>query len=189
MSQKNKAFVGWLAFLFVCIHISALFIFASPHQFGLNRGKRLVNAYVSPLFSQSWSMFAPCPIVKGKIHVKIQYDDETIDWFDPRENDRKWHGYLRGSHHGDLILLEANVLHYIWTDLDEFNLKLNEPVPDYMVEPFRETGGYVHARRYAYGVARNRSKKQPEKMWVRVEIEHLETGESGIVELPEMMWW
>ena len=189
MSQKNKTIIGWAAFIFVCFHLVAIFIFASPYQFGLQRGKKLVSPYVTPLFEQSWSMFAPCPVVNGKIWVKIEYKDEVVDWFDPRENDRKWHKWLRCSHHGDRILLEANVLHYIWAEAEEFGLAYDEPIPESLIEAFRETAGYVYAKRYSYGVARNYADKEPEKIWVRAEMENLKTGDSGSFELPPMTWW
>ena len=189
MSQKNKTIVGWLAFFFVCFHVAAIFIYGAPYQFGLQKGQKIVTPYISPIFEQNWSMFAPCPVVDGKVYVKIEYEDETVDWFDPRASDRKWHRWLRGSHHGDRLLLEANVIHYIWAEVEEFGLKYNEEIPDNLIEPFRETGGYVTAKRYSYGVARNYSDKQPKKIWVMAEMTNLLSGESGQFVLPEMTWW
>lgn len=189
MSKRNKTIAGWVAFLFVCFHITALFVYASPFQFGFDKGKKLVTPYVSPLFEQTWSMFAPCPVVTGKIYVKIEYHDETIDWFDPRKNDRKWHKILRGSHHGDRVLLEANVLHYIWDQAEELQLAYDEPIPENLIDVYKESGGYVFAKRYGYGVARNQRNKEPEKIWIKADMMNLQTRESGVLELPVMTWW
>ena len=188
MSKRNKRIAGWIAFLFVCFHVSALFIFASPQNFGLNKGKKVVAPYVVPLFEQTWSMFAPCPLVTGKLKVKIEYQDKTIDWFYPVNNSRKWHSYLRASHHGDLVILEANLISWLLVDMNEFNLSLNDTIPAYLTEEFKHAHCYFLIRRYIYGLSKKMEDHEPVRAYVKAEMRNVKTNESGTLELPVYQW-
>jgi hypothetical protein len=188
VNQKNKIIAGWIAFFFVIFHITALFIFASPPGFGLKAGKKIVSPYVVPLFEQTWSMFAPCPVVTGKLKIKIQYEDHETDWFYSIDNSRKWHSYLRGSHHGDLVILESNLVSWLKVDLNDFNLGLDGSVPRHLTSTFKEGHAYYLVRRYVYGWSKKLSDKKVTKAFVKVEMENVKTGEKGVFEMPEYQW-
>ena len=188
MKEKNKIIVGWLAFLFVVFHLSALFIFASPPQFGLQKGKKAVSPYVVPLFEQTWTMFAPCPVVTGKMKMKITYDSGDTEWFYPAENSRHWHQYLRGSHHGDLVILESNLLHWLKVDLEDFNLAYEGECPAYLEEAFKHGHSYFLISRYAYGWALKTKDEVPVSAEVIAELENVKTGETGDFRLPIYTW-
>ncbi|MBD3637107.1 MAG: hypothetical protein HUJ25_07140 [Crocinitomicaceae bacterium] len=188
MSEKNKIIAGWVAFLFVVFHLSAIFIFAAPYQFGWQPAKRFVNPYVTPLFQQDWSMFAPCPYVEGKLRVKIIYEDETTDWFYPNDNAKKWHRYLRFSHHGDLVILETNLMHFVYMDMVELGIEIGEPIPEHLISIYKDTRSWNLIRKYVYGVSKNRSEREPIQIKVIAELHNVITDKSGELELPTFKW-
>lgn len=188
MNERNKIITGWIAFIFVVFHLSALFLFAAPAQFGLLKGKKFVSPYVVPLFEQSWSMFAPCPVTTGKIKVKIQYADESTDWFYPGENAQKWHQYLRASHHGDLVILESNLIYWLTVDLDDFNLPYEGQCPSYLIEAFKHAHSFHLIGRYVYGWGLKNNNQPPISARVEVDLHNVKTGEKGTFKMPVYQW-
>ena len=188
MKEKNKILAGWIAFIFVVFHLSALFIFASPPQFGFQKGKKFVSPYVVPLFEQTWAMFAPCPVATGKFKMKITYDSGETEWFYPGETASDWHQYLRGSHHGDLVILESNLLYWLRVDLQDFNLPYEGQCPAYLEETFKQGHSYYLISRYAFGWGLKKGDQTPISAEVMAEMRNVKTGEEGTFTLPTFTW-
>lgn len=188
MKQKNKTIAAWIAFLFVVLHLTFISLYAAPPAYVSAPVKAVVTPYVSPLFEQSWSMFAPCPVVSGHLKVKITYATKEMDWFYPTKEPREWHSYLRGSHHSELVLLEANMIYWVNCDVQDLQLNLSEPIPDYLIDSFKHGYSYWMMNRYLYGLALKISDEKPLKAEVIAELNNVKTGEEGFLTYPPMEW-
>ena len=173
--------------MFVLFHSISLFIYAAPASIVPGGGKKIVSPYVYPLFDQTWSMFAPCPTVDGKIKVNIQHKNGETGWFYPLESDLSWHRTLRMSHHGEMALLELNLIYWVMLDKVDFNLQYDEallyPISDY----FKDGYSYILLKRFVYGIAVN-LELEPISAEVVCEIEEVDTGVSGDLIIPEFKW-
>ena len=97
MTERNKLIAGWLAAVFLLFHTTFIFIYASPGHLISSKAKAFVNPYVSPLFEQSWAMFAPCPLIDGGIEFRIFTENDTTDWLRPAEDPIFWHRLISES--------------------------------------------------------------------------------------------
>lgn len=185
MKPKNKILAGWIAFLFVLFHLSAIFIYAAPASYMPAPAKRFVNPYVTPLFEQTWSMFAPCPVVGGKMHVQLIYEDETTDWIEPTANDRRWHKYLRVTHHADLALLESNILYWVDYDVRDLGISYTDHVPEDLRALLKQGYSYLMLRRYVYRFGYIYKGEYPIAASVIMDVNNAESGVEGSVRFPE----
>ncbi|MBK6527358.1 MAG: hypothetical protein IPG07_18465, partial [Crocinitomicaceae bacterium] len=80
MTKSNKILLGWLAFIFVVVHSTAIFIYAFPEQYISPGLKNTASVYVHPVFEQTWSLFAPAPLNDTKLRVKYYFEDDSTDW-------------------------------------------------------------------------------------------------------------
>lgn len=188
MNSKNKKKLGWLAFIFVIFHSLSLFIYAFPQSLISSRAHEIVEPYVYPMFQQKWSMFAPCPLITSSLEMKIHYENDSIDWFSPASEAGIWHSYLRVTHHAELALLEANILHWIYVDVKDLNLMLNEPIPDHVIPLFYEGHSYNLLRRYIYGNSLKIKGKEPSYAEVRCSFYNVKEERGGDIYLPMFKW-
>lgn len=188
MTVRNKIIAGWIAFLFVIFHCTSIFIYASPSNRLVPALKSFVTPYVEPLFEQQWSMFAPCPVMDGGISMKFYTKDDSTDWIRPAKDAIFWHRWTRITHDGEIALLESNLIHWVNADVIDLNLSLNDPMPDDKIKFFKEGYSYVLLMRYAYGTAKNIGIDRPLSCQMKCDLENVETGEKGMIDIPEFKW-
>ena len=183
MAKKHKILIGWLGFIFVCLHISILFVYAAPRQVIPDKTKKAVVPYVEPLFRQKWAMFAPCPVVGGQLKYRLIYEQDTTDWEYKFADAAEWHAVLRGSHHSDLMLLESNLVFWVNYELENLGMGLNHRMTPNEDEIFRESEAYLLNYRLAKGLARQ-AEQYPIEVEIAYELENVKTGEEGVFYLP-----
>ncbi|UKN03004.1 DUF5819 family protein [Paracrocinitomix mangrovi] len=184
MSPKIKVIIGWLAFLYIVFHFVFVALFAAPSQFVPAKVKNFTKPYVTPFFMQSWSMFAPCPVVKGRVKLNIVTENDSTGWFYATENYESGYDYLRFTHHGDIMLMEANIIHWINYDKRDIGLKLNEPIPDDYVEFVKKGNGYWMLKKFSRRIAEIKLGEKSSRVYSIIELEDVKSGESGIIEYP-----
>ncbi|MEX1002791.1 MAG: DUF5819 family protein [Crocinitomicaceae bacterium] len=185
MKRKNKILVGWLAFLFVIFHMSCLFIHAAPSQIIPDRYKEKVSAYIDPLFRQNWSLFAPCPVIDGRVKMKINFQKDSIDWHYPFAGDVYWHSIFRGSHHSELALLESHLVFWLGRDLEGMQFAFSEELTGEKLAEFNKGKSYVLYRRYAVGISKKMD-KEVVSVELACELKNVKTDEEGTFYLPAM---
>jgi len=186
--KSNKILLGWLAFIFVAGHCLAIFIYAFPENLIPVSFKRVSSHYVSPVFEQTWSLFAPAPIHDDKLRVKYYFGKDSIDWFEPMAEIHQQHALYRCSYHGDLALGESNLLYYTGNDLVWMGLSMYEPIPEDSAAAFRNTSSYWMMQHFLYGMSDYLFEKYPDSAWAECTFTNVKTGESGQVVLPFFQW-
>lgn len=183
---KQKIWIGWLAFLFIVIHFVFILAYALPPEFSNSSLKSFATPYVEPVFTQHWSMFAPCPITNASVEIKFYFDgNDSTDWVSPTEDARNIHGWLKGTHHGELVLAESNLMYWLGLDLDRMGIEIGDPFPLYRTSEFQQGYSYFKIKDYIEGNALYLYDKEVVHAKIRCDLEDVVTGERGVLELPE----
>lgn len=189
MNEKNKIRIGFAAFLFVVFHTLLICIYAAPQGVVPNRLKELSSTYVYPIFDQQWSMFAPCPTMDHEVEIRYQWEGgDSTGWIFPNSEVQQYHRWLRGSHHGELMLAEYNLLYWVSRDMSELGLSLNTRVSGYNREKFFGGYSYNMAKSYAFGMATYLFDKTPVHAEMRCHFHNVVTDEKGWLIIPEFKW-
>ncbi|MBN4071095.1 hypothetical protein JYT72_01165 [Crocinitomix catalasitica] len=189
MKEKNKIRIGFAALFFVISHTLLICIYAAPPGVVPERLKTISSAYVYPIFDQRWGMFAPCPLHDHEVELKYVFEDgDSTEWIKPNESAIKYHRWLRGSHHGELILAEYNLLFWVHADVVALELEYDKKVPNEKRAEFFEGYSYFMAKRYAYGNAYYLYDKEPVYALMKCHFLNIKTGEAGYIILPEFKW-
>lgn len=148
LENKKKIWIGRLAIFFVFFHFLFILINTLPDNFTSSQTKAITNKYVSPIFSQKWSMFAPCPLWED--HIKFQFikDNHQTEWFEPSTSYKTTHDYFKFLHYGDLLLGESNMLYWIRTDLHQIGVTEQREISIKEEEAFKKTTGYSLLKKY-----------------------------------------
>ena len=188
MSTANKIRIGWVAFTFVVAHFAMIVIYAFPAQYMPESLKSVSQGYVYPVFEQSWSLFAPCPLVDGHLRVKYYFENDSTDWINPIAEAEKVHSMFRITYHADLILGESNVWFWVVGDLQDMGLSPYESFPADSTDAFKYTASYWRLLYYLKGNADYLYDEQPVRAFVECSFENVSTGEKGVMILPEFNW-
>lgn len=188
MSTINKIRLGWVAFTFVVMHFVMIIIYAFPAPYMPEGLRTISSAYVYPVFEQSWSLFAPCPLVDNHLRVKYYFENDSTDWINPIANAEKMHAILRFTHHGDLALGQSNLLFWLAGDLQEMGLSPYQSFPEDSSAAFKYTASYWRMLYYLKGNANYLYDKEPISAYAECSFENVMTGEKGVIILPEFIW-
>lgn len=180
MENKKKIRLGWLAFCFVVFHIGTILITTFPENYTGKNAQTISNYYVSPLFSQSWSMFAPCPTTEHTLKFKLNFEADTTDLIVPSINNIKYHSLYRFTHHGDLAVGEYNLLYWIKLDLDKLNIKPNSKIIESKTVELKKTKGYFLLKQYLTGYSNNEVGKKPISVDVQLHYFDVTTNQLDI---------
>lgn len=185
-TEKRHKFYGWIAFVFVIFHFGFVFIYATPVSVFGEDSKAMVERYVSPVFSQKWSLFAPCPIVNAYTEVAFEFEGEKkTDWIKVGDEPLRKHSFTKGLHYGELVLIESNLMFSVNADLEEVGLEAGSMPSKEKLDRYVYLGRSVHrVRRYLYGLAFYLFNEKPTKGYFRCWRNNVETGLGGIIELP-----
>ena len=165
---RTKKKLGWIAFLFVVFHFLAIIITILPDSYSNNNVKKVSNYYVNPMFSQSWSMFAPCPLTDNNLEYQFFYYNDTSQLIKPSILNFKYHTIYRFTHHGDLAVGEYNLLYWIKLDLDKLNIEPNRIITPKEFELFKRTNGYFYLKSYLNGASLNTISSKPDSILVNL---------------------
>jgi hypothetical protein len=181
---KNKIWLGWCAFLFVVFHFTCLFFSALPSRFSNQKMKQVADFYIEPVFSQSWGMFVPTPIIDGHVEIKFYFEQDSTDWIAPTEDARKIHSFFPGTWNEELIIGESNLIYYLNVDLVEMGWEMGEPFPDELMERFHKGYSFFKIKYYIQGYGRYLFDRTPSKALFRCYLRDVVAKKSGLVELP-----
>jgi hypothetical protein len=159
--KTTKKWLGYLALFFVIFHFTAILVTTFPVNYTSKTAQSYFRVYVKPLFSQRWSMFAPCPLTNHQLKFKLYYNNEQTDTITPSLTYFKYHSWLRFTHHGDLATGEYNLLYWIYLDLDTLNIEPFIEVSDAQKQEFYKTRGYFLLKNYLTGYALKSYHKKP----------------------------
>ena len=188
VSHQNKIRIGWCAFLFVLFHTVTIIVYAFPAGY-IPRSLQSASAhYVQPVFEQTWSLFAPCPVNDGKIEVKYYFEDDSTDWINPLKEQLEIHSRLRFTHHGELAIGYSNLLFYVANDLQVKGLSIYEPFPPDSTAAYRTTSSYWLMRQFIYGISDFTYGKYPVRALAKCHYRNVKTKEEGTLLLPEFNW-
>jgi hypothetical protein len=188
VTKSNKILLGWLAFIFVVVHSTAIFIYAFPEQYMPASAKNVTSVYVYPVFDQMWSLFAPAPLHDTKFMVKYYFEGDSTDWIEPMKDAYALHSIYRGSCHGDLAVGESNLLYYIADDLQWKGISLFKPFPADSASSYMQTASYWMTRNFIYGSSDYLFNKRPVRALAECSFRNVKTNESGTLILPEFSW-
>mgnify|MGYP000201869384 CR=1 FL=1 len=183
-TTKNKIWIGWLALLFIVVHFGLIISYALPAKFSSTKLRSVAIPYVEPVFTQRWSMFAPCPIIDATVEVKFYFENDSTSWISPTENARKKHSWYRGTYHGELVLAESNLMYWLGLDLDAMGVKTGDSFPIERTSEFHKGYSYFKIKDYISGNARYLYGVNPTKGLIRCYIENVVTKETGVIVLP-----
>lgn len=174
MDNKKKIRLGWLAFSFVIFHFGAILLTTFPENYSSKRAKTIANYYVKPLFTQTWSMFAPCPTTAHTLRFRLNYDNDTTDLITPSEYTHQQHSLYRFTHHGDLATGEYNLLYWIKLDLIDCHITPNQNVSSSAQYEFKKTTGYFLLKNYLNGYSNNLKQTKPNSAYVELDYFNIE---------------
>lgn len=184
-TSKYKIWGGWLAFTFVLLHFGFIIVYALPDQFSNPKLKTFTTPYVEPVFSQTWGMFAPCPTINSSVELKYYFKDDSTDWIDPNAGARAGHAMWRGSHHGELMLAESNLMYWIELDLKGVGVEIGGDFSVGQTQEYYKGYSYFQVENYLLGNAYYLLGKKPTSARIRVYMEDVISGKSGVTELPK----
>lgn len=103
--------------LFLIIHTSFTLLYVLPENISSDYLKEKSKGYITPLFDQSWSLFAPVPEVNKKVFVSYQYkNNEWSEWENPFANYVYAHQSGRMSANAKIVFSISNTLHYLYNE-------------------------------------------------------------------------
>lgn len=184
--QVNKIVLGWLAFIFIVFHVGAVFNSALPAPYRSEKIRNATSFYVTPIFTQSWALFAPCPVIDAKMDVQFFFENDSTEWIRPSDDYGYWHSILRGSHHGELIVGESNIVYWLMVDLSDLNLTIEDEIPTGLIDSYLKGHSYYKIRNYVSGLSRYLFDKKPKGARVKFDLTNVNTGEHGILQLPKI---
>jgi len=84
MKKKTVVFIPIALVLVLTIHFSIVLISVIPYSPIYYKTNTIVSAYVNPLFTQVWTLFAPDPVNSNDaLQIKLELNDGTeTDWID-----------------------------------------------------------------------------------------------------------
>lgn len=185
MPSKEKIVWGKVALLFVAVHFTFIFFYALPDSMANKRLKSMTTAYVEPIFSQKWAMFAPCPIING--HVEVCYvfeNNDSTGWISPTEQARFIHNWTKGLHFGELVLAESNLVYWLTLDLDYFKINDQDRIPADQLATFYEGYSYYKIKDYLFGNAIYLYDQVPKTAEIRFRLKDVTTNHERLVLLP-----
>jgi len=177
-----------VAFSLVVAHFAMIVIYAFPSNYMPESFKSVSQGYVYPVFEQSWSLFAPCPLIDGHLRVKYYFENDSTAWVNPIAEAEKVHAMLRFTHHADLVLGESTVLFWVVGDLQEIGLSPYESFPVDSADAFKNKASYGRLLYYLKGNADYLYDKKPIRAVAECSFENVATGEKGKMILPEFNW-
>lgn len=183
--QNNKIWIGWLAFLFIIVHFCLIVFYALPEQISNAKLKSFSTPYVEPVFTQTWGMFAPCPVVNSVVDIQFFFGADSTDWVNPVDNAAAMHGYLKGSHHGELVLSASNLYYWLSVDLDQMDVEIGDEFPTDRMNEFYEGYSYFKIHNFIRGNGLYLYDSQVDSANVRFHLEDVVTKEKGTVVLPK----
>ncbi len=189
--ELSKSKIGWgrVALFFIVLHFCLIFVYALPDSFSYQPLKTYVKPYVEPVFTQQWSMFAPCPVIDAHVEVRYWFENgDSIGWISPTENARLMHSWLKGSHHGELVLAESNLMYWLSLDLDYLNYKVNSDFPGDQLENFYKGYSYFKIKDYLFGNAMYLFEKAPKSGQLRCYLKDVVTGTEDRITLPKYVY-
>lgn len=155
IENKNIKWLGRGAFLFIILHFVTILITTFPESYSSPDIQRVSNYYVKPIFTQSWRMFAPCPLTDNTLEYTLYYNGDSTNLIKPSIRNLKYHSMFRFTHHGDLIIGEYSLLYWIKRNLDELNIPSNHTLTAEELNSFKKTNGGFYLRNYVKGAALN----------------------------------
>jgi hypothetical protein len=155
IENNNKKWLGRGAFLFVVFHFVTILITIFPESYTSPMAQEVSNYYVKPIFTQSWGMFAPCPLTDNNLEYKLYYNGDSTDVIKPSISNFKYHSIFRFTHHGDLIVGEYNLLFWIKKDFDKLNVTPNHILTRDEVKEFKKLSGSFYLKNYLKGASLN----------------------------------
>ncbi|NOQ70815.1 MAG: hypothetical protein GQ574_02370 [Crocinitomix sp.] len=182
---KNKIWIGWLAFLFIIVHFSFIFIYALPAQLSNPQLRSAITPYVEPVFTQTWGMFAPCPTVNSSVEIIFFFGEDSTGWVNPIADAEGKHFYLRGSHHSELVLSGSNLYYWLSTDLQQMGLEFGDDFPSHRMSEFYAGESYYKIRNFIRGNAYSLYDSVVDSARIRFHLEDVVTGEKNSIELPQ----
>ena len=155
IENKNKKWLGRGAFLFVVFHFVTILISTFPESYTNSTAQSISNYYVKPIFLQSWSMFAPCPLFDNNLEYKLYFDGDSTEMIKPSITNFKYHSIFRFTHHGDLAIGEYNLLFWIKKELDDIKVEPNHVLTPPEIKKFKKTSGSFYLKNYLKGISLN----------------------------------
>lgn len=150
--------------------------------------KNAVTPYVSPVFEQTWSLFAPCPLMEQHIRIRYYFEDDTSEWVSPMKSDLEMHSFWRVSHHGELALGEYNLLHFVRSDLEDMGMSVMSPFENDSIPAFMGTSGYWMLYRFIYGTSVKIFHKEPLKADAECTYRNVKTDQVNTILIPDFSW-
>ena len=188
MKQSNKIWLGWFAFAFVVWHTVSIFIYAFPEEYTPAPLKRFVTPYVSPVFEQTWSLFAPCPLYEQHLRIRYYFENDTTGWISPMQHDLEQHRFWRASYHGELALGEFNALHFLRNDMLEMGLSVEEPFPLDSLSTLSTKSSYWILWRFIYGTSEKIFGEAPVMADVECSYKNVKSNRQNVFVLPGFKW-
>lgn len=137
ITPKNKTIFTLAGLGLLFMHFSATFFYVAPPSWTGERLKIYSGYYILPLFHQSWSLFAPAPMVNKKVTIDIISEDGKVIkevFFDDMID---WHEKVRMGASGRFVMLRGNTLHSVYSTY--LHLKNNVKNPNQNISQFRES--------------------------------------------------
>lgn len=178
--------MGLAAFFFVVIHFSFVIVYAWPEPLKPKVLHHFTKAYVEPVFTQRWSMFAPCPTINSRVEINYFFSaSDSTGWIRPTSEAIEVHDYFPALHYGELVLAESNLDYWLGLDIDYMDLSVNDPFPVDQKEAFYKGYSYYKIRNFAEGWAHYLYERRVIAAKVRFIREDVTTGEVEVFVLPQ----
>ncbi len=150
--------------------------------------KKIATPYVEPIFTQKWSMFAPCPTINAHVQMKFYFQDDSTEWISPTSDAQKVHGWIKASHHAGLVLGESNLAYWLSLDLDQLGIGIGDSFPEDRIEDYQKGYSYFKVKNYLSGNANYFFDKDVVSAKIRFELEDVVSTKKGMLELPVFVY-
>lgn len=124
-TNKRQIVIIRIAIFFILFHLTNLFIANIPVEILPQKYSAFSQRYLSPFFSQKWSMFVPSPVIHGQIYLKIYTENDTIEWVRPYEKEINMQHKIPFLHYDDLAIGIENINYLTTYDLESNSFPKN----------------------------------------------------------------
>jgi hypothetical protein len=114
-----RACTGIVLVLFFLFHIFCTLFYTLPDNFVPQSAYEYSKKYMTPLFDQGWSLFAPVPEVNKKVYVRYCNKDNWSEWQEPFDPYLQAYQKNRISVSGKIVLAMNSTLHYLYAENKE----------------------------------------------------------------------
>jgi len=187
-TNKRQIVIIRIAIFFIFFHLTNLFIANIPAEFLPQKYSSFSQKYLSPFFSQKWSMFAPSPVKYGQIYLKIYTENDTTEWIRPYEKEIKKQHKIPFLHYDDLAIGIENIYYLTSFDLEYNSFPVNTEVNYKDYEDKKKLKSTNMLKKFVNGYLNKQEINNQIRIDIKIEVQNFYTDLTTYYLISDFTW-